>query len=109
MVLDEAFKLSARGQSLATARPSMTRTTASNHWPVTRDYRTRLGLSQYAAEDAEPRDKLEIAGKVKDVASVHSTLWPEEPQNNQILNIGILTGQVNVWDSKTGIIDIGPD
>jgi hypothetical protein len=44
------------------------------------------------------RDKLEIAGKVKDVASVHKTLWPEEPQNNQILNIGILTGQIAVID-----------
>ena len=44
---------------------------------------------------------------MKDVASVHSTLWPEEPQNNQILNIGILTGQVNLWDAKTGIIETG--
>jgi hypothetical protein len=75
--------------------------------------RTKLGLSKYAAEAAEQAgehpNKLLIAGKVKDVASVHSTLWPEEPQNNQILNIGILTGQVNIWDSKTGIIDTGPD
>jgi len=38
--------------------------------------RTKLGLSKYAAEAAEQaaehRDKLEIARKVKDVASVHS-------------------------------------
>lgn len=78
-----------------------------------RKQRTRLGLSKYAAEAAEQaakhRDKVGIAGKVKNVASVHSTLWPEEPQNNQILNIGILTGQVNVWDAKTGMIDTGPD
>ena len=78
-----------------------------------RKERTRLGLSQYGAEAAEQaaehQDKLGIAGKVKDVASVHKTLWPEEPQNNQILNIGILTGQVNVWDAKTGVIDTGPD
>ena len=55
--------------------------------------RTKLGLSKYAAEAAEQaaghRDKLVIAGKVKDVASVHSTLWPEQPQTNQILNVGI--------------------
>jgi hypothetical protein len=78
-----------------------------------RKQRTRLGLSKYAAEAAEQaakhRDKVGVAGKVKNVASVHSTLWPEEPQNNQILNIGILTGQVNVWDAKTGMIDTGPD
>jgi hypothetical protein len=78
-----------------------------------RKERTRLGLSKYAAEAAEQaaehRDKLGIAGQVKDVAGVHKTLWPEEPKTNQILNIGILTGQVNVWDSKTGIIDTGPD
>ena len=50
-----------------------------------RKERTKLGLSKYAAEAAEQaaehRDKLGIAGKVKDVASVHTTLWPEEPQN----------------------------
>lgn len=39
MGLDEAFKLSASGRGLATARPSITRTTASDHWPVTRDFR----------------------------------------------------------------------
>ena len=33
-----------------------------------------------------------IAGNVKDVASVHSTLWPEATATKQILNIGILTG-----------------
>jgi hypothetical protein len=62
--------------------------------------RTRLGLSQYAAEAAEQaaqhRDKLGIAGKVKDVTHVHKTLWPEEPANQPILNIGILTGAIPV-------------
>jgi hypothetical protein len=38
----------------------------------------------------------------------HKTLWPEEPQINEILNIRVLTGEVNIWDAK-GIIDIGPD
>ena len=58
--------------------------------------RTRLGLSKYAAEAAEQAgehpDKLLIAGKVKDVASVHSTLWPEEQARNTILNLAVLTG-----------------
>ncbi|HSQ20501.1 MAG TPA: helix-turn-helix domain-containing protein [Blastocatellia bacterium] len=61
-----------------------------------RKERTRLGLSKFTAEAAERAaehpDKLLIAGKVKDVASVHSTLWPEQPQTNQILNLAILTG-----------------
>lgn len=61
-----------------------------------RKERTRVGLSKFTAEAAEQaaehRDKLSIAGKVKDVASVHSTLWPDQPQTNQILNLAILTG-----------------
>jgi hypothetical protein len=61
-----------------------------------RKERTRLGLSKFTPKlpnkRAEHRDKIRIAGKVKDVASVHSTLWPGEPQNTQILNIAILTG-----------------
>src|SRR5262249_27439007 len=60
--------------------------------------RTRLGLSRYVAHAAEQAaqhpDKLGIAGKVKDVAGVHKTLWPEENQRQPILNVAILTGQV---------------
>jgi len=58
--------------------------------------RTRLGLSKYAAEAAEQaalhQDKLGIAGKVKDVAGVHKTLWPKEQKHEEILNLAILTG-----------------
>jgi hypothetical protein len=68
-----------------------------------RKNRARLGLSQYAAEAAEQaaehRDKLGIAGKVKDVASVHKTLWPGENQREPILNLAILTGQIQLRDS----------
>src|SRR5262245_36493422 len=71
--------------------------------------RTRLGLSKYAAEAAEQaaehRDKLGIAGKVKDVASVHKALWPEEPRTNEILpGFGILIGTLPVYDAETGEI-----
>lgn len=63
-----------------------------------RKERTRLGLSRYAAEAAEQaaehRDKLRIAGKVKDVADVHKTLWPNQPETNQILNLGVLIGNI---------------
>jgi hypothetical protein len=58
--------------------------------------RTKLGLSKYAAEAAEQAaehlDKLSISGKVKDVADVHKTLWPNQPETNQILNLGVLIG-----------------
>ena len=61
-----------------------------------RKERTRLGLSKYAAEAAERAaehpDKLGIAGKVKDVAGVHKTLWPEENQREPSLNFALLTG-----------------
>jgi hypothetical protein len=74
--------------------------------------RTKLGLSKYAAaaaeQAAEHRDKLGIAGKVKDVASVHRTLWPEET-HTELIDGAILIGQMNVWDARTGVIDIGPD
>ena len=77
-----------------------------------RKERTKLGLSKYAAEAAEQaaehRDKLGIAGKVKDVASVHSTLWPEETHTELIAG-GILIGAENVIDAKTGYVCDGPD
>jgi hypothetical protein len=64
--------------------------------------RARLGLSKFTAEAAEQaaehRDKLEIAGKVKDVAHVHKTLWPAENQRETILNLAVLTGQFQPLD-----------
>ena len=46
--------------------------------------RTKLGLSKYAAEAAERAAEsdgdLALARNVRDVAAVHSTLWPETPQ-----------------------------
>jgi hypothetical protein len=63
-----------------------------------RKERSRLSLSRFAAEAAEQaaehRDKLSISGKVKDVADVHKTLWPNQPETNQILNLGVLIGTI---------------
>jgi hypothetical protein len=77
-----------------------------------RKERTRLALSKYVAETAEEaaehRDKLGIAAKVKDVASVHRTLFPEENQREPILNLAVLTGEFisplvkPVFDAQTG-------
>jgi hypothetical protein len=61
-----------------------------------RKERTRLGLSKYTAEAAEQaaehRDKLGIASKVKDVAGVHKTLWPEENSPSNLVNLAVLIG-----------------
>jgi hypothetical protein len=35
---------------------------------------------------------LEIAPKVREVAAVYRSLWPEQPNPNAILNVAILTG-----------------
>jgi hypothetical protein len=57
--------------------------------------RTRLGLSKYAAEAAERAGEsdgdLRLSRNVRDVAAVHSQLWPTEAQPG-ILNIDVLTG-----------------
>jgi hypothetical protein len=78
-----------------------------------RKERTKLGLSKYAAEAAERAadsdGDLALSRNVRDVAAVHSTLWPEDHNERGILNLAVLTGQVNIWDDKTGIIDHGPD
>jgi hypothetical protein len=63
-----------------------------------RKERTKLGLSKYAAEAAEQAaehpDKMGIARNVRDVAAVHSTLWPEDHNERGLLNIALLTGQI---------------
>ena len=65
-----------------------------------RKERTKLGLSKFAAEAAEQaaqhRDKLGIAAKVKDVAGVHKTLWPNESAREEILQIGFLIGEAKM-------------
>jgi hypothetical protein len=78
-----------------------------------RKERTRLGLSRYAAEAAERAGESEgdlaLSRNVRDVAAVGSSLWPEDHNERGILNVAVLTGQVNVWDAKTGVICSGPD
>jgi hypothetical protein len=60
-------------------------------------HRTKLGLSKYAAEAAERAGEsdgdLGLSRNVRNVAAVHSSLWPEETGNKPLLSIGILTGQ----------------
>jgi hypothetical protein len=63
--------------------------------------RTKLGLSKYAAEAAERAGEsdgnLDLARNVRDVAAVHSTLWPETPQPG-ILQVGVLIDHEPVLD-----------
>jgi hypothetical protein len=69
------------------------RTRWQPYWPNEKSGQT-LGLSKYTAEAAEHAanhpDKPGIAGKVKDVAGVHKTLWPEETAREQILQVDFL-------------------
>jgi hypothetical protein len=62
--------------------------------------RTKLGLSKYAAEAAERAGEsdgdLALSRNVRDVAAVHSTLWPEDHNERGILNLDILTGKVQI-------------
>jgi hypothetical protein len=55
--------------------------------------RTKLGLSKYAAEAAEQaagsNGDLGLSRNVRDVAAVHSTLWPDQPAP-AILNLNVL-------------------
>ena len=58
--------------------------------------RTKLGLSKYAAEAAEQaaehRDKLSIAGKVKDLSEIHKNIFPEANEQRGILSLNVLIG-----------------
>jgi len=62
--------------------------------------RSTLALSRYSAAAAEQAathwDKLGIAGKVKDVAGIHKTLWPNESSGEEILQVGILIRTIPV-------------
>jgi hypothetical protein len=59
--------------------------------------RSTVALARYSAEASEEaaqrQDKLNVARKVRDVASVHSTLWPAEKDSASILQIGVLIGK----------------
>ena len=81
---------------------------------IGRAKRSNQAGAKYAAEAAEQaarhRDKPGIAGKVKDVASVHSTLWPEET-HTELIEGAILLGTARVLDAdenETGEVEIGP-
>ncbi len=58
--------------------------------------RSRVGLARYAAEASEDaakhRNKLKIARAVRDVAAVHSSLWPEDHNERGIVNLNVLAG-----------------
>src|SRR5215475_7598000 len=58
-----------------------------------RKERSKLGLSKYAAEAAERAGEsdgdLRLSRKVRDVAALHSTVWPDGPKPG-ILNLDVL-------------------
>ena len=66
-----------------------------------RKERSKLGLSKYAAEAAERAGEsdgdLRLSRKVRDVAAVHQTVWPEQHQEN-ILTLSVLNAVKIVRD-----------
>jgi len=66
-----------------------------------RKERSKLGLSKYAAEAAERAGEsdgdLRLSRKVRDVAAVHQTVWPEQHQEN-ILTLSVLNAVKVVRD-----------
>src|SRR5262249_15616760 len=57
----------------------------------------KLGLSLYTAsaaqQAADSGGDLRLSRNVRDVAAVHSSLWPDEPGDKPLLCIELLTGQ----------------
>jgi hypothetical protein len=60
-------------------------------------------LARYAAEAseqaAEAENKVQIAPKVRDIAAVHSSLWPEANEQRGILSLNVLIGNYCPPDS----------
>jgi hypothetical protein len=73
-----------------------------------RKERTKLGLSKYAAEAAERAadsdGELGLSRNVRDVAAVHSTLWPDQP-TPAILNLDVLTAVKVVRPDREDVED----
>ena len=71
-----------------------------------RKERSKLGLSKYAAEAAERAGEsdgdLKLSRNVRDVAAVHSTLWPDEPTPG-ILSLDVLCAVKVVRERKDEI------
>jgi hypothetical protein len=71
--------------------------------------RTKLGLSKYAAEAAEQAGEsdgdLRLSRNVRDVAAVHSTLWPEDHNDRGILNLNVLCAVKTVRPDREDVED----
>lgn len=65
--------------------------------------RSTAALGQFVAEAAEEaltaKQRLPMAKRVRDVAAIHTSLWPVEAKP-QLLSVGILIGQIPVPDSQ---------
>jgi hypothetical protein len=79
-------------------------------------HRTRLGLSKYTAQAVEQAadtgGDLRLARNVRDVAAIHSTLWPAET-GSESFEVGLLIGRIDTFnDSGTEqsaqVIDVEP-
>lgn len=67
-------------------------------------HESRINLGRYAVsaskEAVSAENKLKIARNVRDIAAVHSTLWPEDQYERGILNLNVLAGAVQINTGK---------
>jgi hypothetical protein len=61
-----------------------------------------LALSRYTTQTSEQaaahKNPLSISRKAKDLAGVHKMLWSQENRREEILQIGLLIGEVHsIW------------
>ena len=58
--------------------------------------RSKIALATYTAEAAEDAakhpKKLKVARAARDVAAMHSSLWPDDHNERGILNLNVLAG-----------------
>lgn len=94
--------------------PQVDQPSNASHYPVSpsdaiatalrsHKQRSTAALGQFVAEAAEEaltaKQRLPMAKRVRDVAAIHTSLWPTETRP-QLLSVGILIGQIPVPDSQ---------
>ncbi len=84
----------------------VTKPIANAHADALQAYKeqSKVNLAKYAAEASqeasEHPQKLSISRKAKDVADIRASIWPQESNNSNILQIGFLIGPRPERDEK---------
>jgi hypothetical protein len=67
---------------------------------VSAKLRVKWASAEAAERAGESDGDLGLSRNVRDVAAVHSTLWPEDHNERGILNLGVLIGTIRPEPSK---------